>query len=130
MFDAVTTIYKHVLSMSLKNQYKYKTLFSNTAPVSSMISVRSTPVREPIQIVREETRCRHNMGYSFQLAARVLLYAPSQRQDITYHRLCYTSRGALARTRYSSMGPPWGIDLISHCTMSRLPTMKYLSVYH
>ena len=29
-----------------------------------------------IQIVREETRCRH-MGYSFRLAARVLLYAPS-----------------------------------------------------
>ena len=36
------------------------------------------------------------MGYSFQLAARVLLYAPSQRQDSTYHGLCYTSSGALA----------------------------------
>ena len=46
----------------------------------------------------EETRCRH-MGYSFQLAARVLLYASSQRQDKTYHGLCYTSRGALAGTR-------------------------------
>ena len=32
------------------------------------------------QIVREETRCRH-MAYSFRLAARVLLYAPSHRQD-------------------------------------------------
>ena len=29
-----------------------------------------------IQITREETRCRH-MGYSFQLTAIVLLYAPS-----------------------------------------------------
>ena len=28
------------------------------------------------QIAREETRCRH-MGYSFRLAARVILYAPS-----------------------------------------------------
>ena len=28
------------------------------------------------------------------------------RQDSTYHSLCYTSRGALAGTRYSSMGPP------------------------
>ena len=46
----------------------------------------------------EETHCRH-MGYSFRLAARVLLYAPSHRQDSTYHRLCYTSRGALAGTR-------------------------------
>ena len=48
-----------------------------------------------ILIVRDETRCRH-IGYSFRLAARVLLYAPSHRQDSTYHGLCYTSRGALA----------------------------------
>ena len=37
---------------------------------------------------------------------RVLLYAPSHRQDNTYNGLCYTSRGALAGTRNSSMGPP------------------------
>ena len=43
-------------------------------------------------------------GYSFQLTARVLLYAPSDRQDITYHGLCYTSHGALVGTRNSSMG--------------------------
>ena len=58
-----------------------------------------------ILIVRDETRCRH-IGYSYRLAARVLLYAPSHRQDNTYHGLCYTSRGALAGTRNSSMGPP------------------------
>ena len=58
-----------------------------------------------ILIVRKETRCRH-IGYSFRLAARILLYAPSLRQDSTYHGLCYTSRGALAGTRNSSMGPP------------------------
>ena len=45
------------------------------------------------------TRCRH-MGYSFRLAARFLLYASSHRQDITYHGLCSTSRGALAGTRH------------------------------
>ena len=55
-----------------------------------------------ILIVRKETRCRH-IGYSFRLTARVLLYAPSHRQDSTYHSLCYTSRGALAGTRNSSM---------------------------
>ena len=44
--------------------------------------------------------------YSFRLTARVLLYLPSHRQDSTYHSLCYTSRGALAGTRNSSMGPP------------------------
>ena len=58
-----------------------------------------------ILIVREETRCRH-MGYSFRLTARALLYAPTNRQDNTYHGLCYTSSGALAGTRNSSMGPP------------------------
>ena len=55
--------------------------------------------------VRKETRCNH-IGYSFRLTARVLLYAPSHRQDSTYHVLCYASRGALAGTRNSSMGPP------------------------
>ena len=58
-----------------------------------------------ILIVRKETRCRH-IGYSYRLTARVLLYAPSHRQDNTYHGLCYPSRGALAGTRNSSMGPP------------------------
>ena len=58
-----------------------------------------------ILIVRKETWCRH-IGYSYWLTARVLLYAPSLRQDNTYHSLCYTSRGALAGTRNSSMGPP------------------------
>ena len=58
-----------------------------------------------ILIVRKETRCRH-MGYSYRLTVRVILYAPSHRQDNTYHGLCYTRRGALAGTRNSSMGPP------------------------
>ena len=57
-----------------------------------------------LRIVRKETRCRH-IGYSYRLTARVLLYAPSHRQDNTYHGLCYTSCGALAGTRKSSMGP-------------------------
>ena len=60
-----------------------------------------------ILIVKKETRCRH-IGYSYRLTARVLLYAPSHRQDNTYHGLCYTSRGALAGTRNSSMGDPGG----------------------
>ena len=64
-----------------------------------------------------ETRCRH-IGYSYRLTARVILYAPSHRQDNTYHGLCYTSRGALAGTRNSSMGPPWRIDPTTHRTMS------------
>ena len=57
------------------------------------------------QIAREEFRCCL-MGYSFRLTARVLLYAPSHRQDSTYHGLCYISRGALAGTRNNSISPP------------------------
>ena len=58
-----------------------------------------------IQIVKKETHCCH-IGYSYRLTARVLLYAPSHRQDNRYHGLCYTSRGALTGARNSSMGPP------------------------
>ena len=60
---------------------------------------------QTILIVKKETCCRH-IGYSFRLTARVLLYAPSHRQDSTYHSLCYTSHGALAGTRNSSVGSP------------------------
>ena len=41
-----------------------------------------------------------------RLLLSILLYAPSHREDNTYYSLCYTSRGALAGTRNSSMGPP------------------------
>ena len=58
-----------------------------------------------ILIVRKETCC-HHIGYFYRLTARVLLYAPSHRHDNTYHSLCYTSCGALAGMRNSSMGPP------------------------
>ena len=54
----------------------------------------------------------------FRLAARVILYASSHRQDNTYHGRCYTSRGALAGTRDSSMDPPWRIDPTTHRTIS------------
>ena len=70
-----------------------------------------------ILIVRKETRCRH-IGYSYQLTARVLLYAPSHRQDNTYNGLCYTSHGALAGTRNSSMGPPHYIYIHIYISLS------------
>ena len=43
-----------------------------------------------IQIVGEETRCSQFMGYSLRLAARVILYTLSDRQNSTYHSLWYT----------------------------------------
>ena len=77
-----------------------------------------------ILIVRKETHCRH-IGYSYRLTARVLLYAPSHRQDNTYHGLCYTSHGALAGTRNSSMGPPHEASIQrTHRTMSERSTSE------
>ena len=64
------------------------------------------------------------MCYSCWLAARDILHVPSQRQDSTFHRLCYTSHGALATTTNSSMGPLWGIDLTTHHTMRWCSTME------
>ena len=58
----------------------------------------------------ERGNCSHHMGYSFRLAARVLLDALSHRQDNTYHSLCYASHTALAGTRNSSNRPPLRID--------------------
>ena len=60
--------------------------------------LRLYDVRHMVKDHSEETRCRH-IAYSFRLAARVLLYAPSHRRESTYHGLCYTSRGALAGKR-------------------------------
>ena len=67
-----------------------------------VMSVVEHWLEREIAQVRKETRCRH-ICYSFRLAARVLLYAPSHRQDSTYHGLCYTSREALAGMRNSSI---------------------------
>ena len=72
--------------------------------------------RRTTLIVREETRCRH-MGYSFRLTARVILYAPSYRQDSTYHGVCYTSRGALAATRNNNWGRQLKYNTIQWATL-------------
>ena len=66
----------------------------------STLYLRLYGVGHMVKIAREETRCRH-MGYSFRLAARVLLYAPSHRQGNIYYGLCYTSRGTMVGTRLS-----------------------------
>ena len=63
-------------------------------------------------MVKDHSDSERGMGYSFRLAARVVLYAPSHRQDNTYHGLCYTSGGALAGTK--NMGPPWRINPTTH----------------
>ena len=83
-----------------KGRKEGNVLFNNALNTFSYGYMASDIWLRTILIVRNETRC-HHMGYSFRLAARVLLYAQSHRQDNTYHGLCYTSRGTLAGTRNS-----------------------------
>ena len=70
----------------------------------------------PTQIMREETCCHHFMDYTFQPAARDLLYTTSC-------SLYYTSCGALARIKPSSMELQRGIDLMVHHTLSKHSTI-------
>ena len=82
-----------------------------------------------ILIVRKVTRCRH-IVYSFRLTPRVLLYAPSHRHDSTYHGLCYTSRGSLAGTRNSFMGPPHeGYIYVHACIHTYIHRCSHTSIH-
>ena len=67
------------------------------------------------------THCHHYMG-NLSNYQQGFLYAPSDR--IVHNTVCYTSCGALAWTRNSSMGQPWRIDQTTHCTTSRHSTME------
>ena len=57
-------------------------------------------------LVKEEAHCCNYTGYFIQLAASVLLYIPTHRQDSSYLSICYSSCGTLDGTRNSSMSPP------------------------
>ena len=48
----------------------------------------------------------HGLLFPISSKGSFVCIIPQHRQDNTYHGLCYTSRGALAGTRNSSMGPP------------------------
>ena len=45
-------------------------------------------------------------GLLFPINSKGSFISPSYSQDSIYHGLCYTSRGALAGKRNSSIGPP------------------------
>ena len=94
---------------------------SKWKPLPSSITklCRHNCVTGPLRYCEREETCCHHIGYSFQLASRVLLCASSHRQDSTYHGLCYTSCRALAGLTNSSMDPQWCIDLMTHHSMSK-----------
>ena len=59
------------------------------------------------------------MGYSFRLTARVLLYAPSHRQDSTYHNICWPVVEHWVEKDIAQCVHPWRIDPMTHRTMSK-----------
>ena len=66
----------------------------STQQILFRVGIRHNNGKNTNQIAREETICRQ-MGYSFRLASREFLYAPSHRQDNTkpqplLHQLCST----------------------------------------
>ena len=68
------------------------------------------------------------MGYSFRLAARVPLYAPSYRLESTYQGLCH-SCGQKAGMRNSSLGPLQEILPTTHSNLSGYSTTEgYLTL--
>ena len=68
---------------------------------------------------------KDHKGYSFRLAARVLLDASSHRQECTYHSLCYTSRGSLAGTSV-----PDKIIPASNPQLNEIRTIIYEHITH
>ena len=69
------------------------------------------------------------MGYSLWLAARVLLYASSHRQDNSYHSLCYISDGELAGTRINSGSLRWPKVLTTALHLANYAVLNQKSTY-
>ena len=73
------SVLKNLLPTVLSHVGRMEMGFFNDALNTFLFTVtwHQTYGKGPLKIVRDETRCCH-MDYSFWLAARVLLYAPSQ----------------------------------------------------
>ena len=82
IYTVVVQICAEVQFHALKRTLGRKDIFYLTTHSTHFIYGYMAPYRT-IQIAREETRCRHYMGYSFRLVAMGLLYAPPHRQDST-----------------------------------------------
>ena len=69
-------------------------------------------------------------GLLFPINSKESFFMRHHTEDCTYNALCYTSSGALAGTRNSSMGPLWEIDPTTYITQlaGALPR-SYVSLY-
>ena len=121
---------KHIqlqICLELQNQYlkctiqiHVKMLFTNKQIVylyTTTLFICSYMVKNPLLPL-------HGLFFPISSKGSFTSTIPPHRQDNIYHSLCFTSCGVLARTRNSSMGPPWWIDPITHHTMSVCSTME------
>ena len=63
-------------------------------------------------------------GLFFLISSMGSFICTSNRLNSIHHGLCYTGQGGLAGMKNSSMGPQWGINLMTHHTMSWCSTME------
>ena len=72
-----------------------KEMFYLTTHSTHVLNLRSYGVGHMVKdhSERERKPAACHMGYSFRLTARVLLYAPSHRQDSTYHSTGWNNHG-------------------------------------
>ena len=106
--------------ISIHNKYN---MYSTLAEIGFLTKLSNTWHKWRKEMFYLTTHSTH-LIYGYM----VLLYAPSRRQDNTYH--VHTSHGALAGTRNISMGPPWRIDPTIHRSINVfLQLFKYLNVF-
>ena len=79
-----------------------------------------------ILVVRKETHCRH-IGYFYWLTARVLLYAPSHRQDNTYK---VDSNLFSRMTKSVLIGVYWSLRTCSNRTSHHYPGQPEAQIFH
>ena len=98
-----------------------KTLLPSFFPIRTIrtAGTRNSSVCPPAYPSHHE-RTLLPQNYISLLQLHGLLFPISSKGSFlyTYQALYYTSRGALAGTRNSSMGAPWRIDPTTHRTMS------------
>ena len=82
-------------------------------PVCGMVHIK-----EPLLLIGKRSACSGSSGFLSRYMNGLLRYVLSHRQDNTY-----TSHGALAGTRNSSMGHP--IDRITHTTAFVTPVVEH-----
>ena len=115
---------------TLKKCVEWNVLFNDTLNIFYFTVIWcQTYDKGPLRLQERKPAAATWITLSDQQQGFVYMHHPTDmhhpRQDNTYHCLCYTSLGALAATRNSSMGPPWRIDPTTHSTTKYVDTIGF-----